>query len=128
MRVLIVDDAVAFATLISHWLKCCPEVELVGVARSGGQAVEDVARLRPDVVILDHLLYDVPEGSEALAPMLRAEHPEVGIVLVSAMPEERLGPIAARCGADAHLSKGASPDAFCAAVREIGNRVKSVTA
>lgn len=115
-RVLIVDDALAFATLMSHWLRGCPEIELVGIARSGAEAVEQVEQLRPDVVVLDHLLHDVPAGSETLAPRLRAAHPEVGIVLISAMPEDRLEGIAQRCGADAFLSKGSEADRLCTAI------------
>src|SRR4051794_11830427 len=123
IRVLIVDDAVAFATLIRHWLKACPDIELVGVARSGAEAVEEVARQRPDIVVLDHMLHDVPDGSAALAPQLRELHPGLGIVLVSAMPEARLATVAERCGADSYVSKGATADRLCEAIVTVGRRL-----
>jgi DNA-binding NarL/FixJ family response regulator len=128
LRVLIVDDALAFATLIAHWLRGCPQIELIGTARSGAEAIEQVERLRPDVVVLDHLLHDVPAGSEALAPQLRAMHPDVGIVLISAMPQDRLEGIAGRCGADTYLSKGSGADRLCEAILAVGRRLEAVPA
>ena len=120
VRILICDDAVAFATLVGHWLSRCEDLEVVGVARSGHDALALAEELTPDVILLDHLLHDVPRGSEELGPQLRDLLPEMAIVLVSGMPEADLAGFAERCGADAHLSKGSGPDALCAAVRAAG--------
>jgi DNA-binding NarL/FixJ family response regulator len=117
VRVLICDDAVAFATLVRHWLSGRPGFEVVGTATSGSQALEGVIRLMPDVIVLDHILYDVPGGSAELVPLLRRAHPELRIVLVSGMSADRLGPIAARCGADGFVSKASTTDEICEAIR-----------
>lgn len=121
IRVLICDDAAAFSTLVRHWLVDCDDIEVVGVARSGAEALEMIAPLAPDVVVLDHLLYDVPEGSERLGPELRERCPGVGLVLISGMPGLQLAEIAARCGADAFLSKASTSDALCDAIRQAAN-------
>jgi DNA-binding NarL/FixJ family response regulator len=123
VRVLICDDAVAFATLVRHWLSGCEDVEVVGSAGSGHEALSLVVTLEPDVVVLDHLLYDVPRGSEELGPMLRERRPGLAIVLVSGMPEADLADVAARCGADAFASKASKPEELCAAVRQAGGAV-----
>jgi DNA-binding NarL/FixJ family response regulator len=128
VRVLICDDARAFAMLVRHWLSRCPDVEVVGVAGSGEKALELVSSLTPDVIVLDHLLYDMPRGSEDLGPMLRHRLPGLGIVLVSGMPEADLAGLAARCGADAHVSKASKPDALCGAVLETARRVSGLVA
>ena len=116
---MICDDAVAFSTLVVHWLGGCDDIEVVGVAGSGTEALEMAGPLAPDVVVLDHLLYDVPEGSERLGPELRERSPGVGIVLVSGMPAADLAEIAERCGADTFLSKASGPAELCEAVRVV---------
>jgi DNA-binding NarL/FixJ family response regulator len=125
VRVLICDDARAFAVLVRHWLAGCDDVEVVGTAASGREALELVGALEPDVIVLDHLLYDVPRGSEELGPLLRERRPELGIVLVSGMPEGDLAAVAARCGADAYASKASKSEVLCAAVRTAAERVGS---
>lgn len=76
----------------------------------------------PDVVILDHLLHDVANGSEEITPLIRAELPDVGVVLVSGMPTEALEGLAARAGADAFVSKATSPDDLCRCIREAARK------
>jgi two-component system invasion response regulator UvrY len=117
VRVLICDDAVAFATLVRHWLSRCADIEVVGTAGSGREALALVETLTPDVIVLDHLLYDIPRGSEELGPLLRERLPEVKILLVSGMPEADLAGVAERCDADGYVSKGSKPEALCDAVR-----------
>lgn len=118
IRVLICDDAVAFATLVRHWLAGCDDVEVVGTAGSGAEALEVVETLAPDVIVLDHLLYDVPEGSVWLGPELRRRCPGLRIVLVSGMPGHQLAAVAERSQADAYVSKAAKSDDLCRAIRE----------
>jgi DNA-binding NarL/FixJ family response regulator len=117
IRVLICDDAVAFSRLVEYWLSDCDDIEVVGIAPSGKDALEQLAPLAPDVVVLDHLLYDMPRGSEELGPRLRERRPELRIVLISSMPTDDLAAVAARCGADAYLSKASTPEALCDAIR-----------
>ena len=85
MRVLIVDDSALMRRLLSDLLGSSPEIEVVGVARDGREAVAQAARLRPDVITLD---VEMPEvsGLEAL-PALLAVH-EVPVVMVSALTQE----------------------------------------
>src|SRR5262245_58668042 len=71
--------------LLSDLLGASPEIEVVGVARDGREAVMQAARLRPDVITLD---VEMPEvsGLEAL-PALLAVH-EAPVVMVSALTQE----------------------------------------
>src|SRR5690349_14947440 len=52
---LICDDAIGFPALVRHWLADAAGVNVVGVARSDGEAMALMSELDPDVVILDHL-------------------------------------------------------------------------
>ncbi len=62
---LIVDDSALMRRLLSDMLGSSPEIEVVGVARDGREAVAQAAQLRPDVITLD---VEMPEvsGLEAL--------------------------------------------------------------
>jgi CheY-like chemotaxis protein len=52
-RVLLVDDSPAFRGLLQWYLGTLPEVEIVAEADNGEQAIAEVARLQPDVVLMD---------------------------------------------------------------------------
>ena len=82
---MIVDDSALMRRLLSDLLGSAPEIEIVGTARDGREAVLQAARLKPDVITLD---VEMPEvsGLEAL-PALLAVH-EVPVVMVSALTQE----------------------------------------
>ena len=85
VRVLIVDDSALMRRLLSDLLGSSPEIEIVGTARDGREAVLQAIRLKPDVITLD---VEMPEvsGLEAL-PALLAVH-EAPVVMVSALTQE----------------------------------------
>ena len=85
IRVLIVDDSALMRRLLSDLLSSAPEIEIVGTARDGREAVLQAARLKPDVITLD---VEMPEvsGLEAL-PALLAVH-LAPVVMVSALTQE----------------------------------------
>ena len=108
VRVLICDDAVLYATMLSAWLRDDPRVEVVGTASSAPEALELAGRLAPDVVVLDHLLRD--SRSPELLPKLRAQAPGATVVLVSGLPPDQLAEAAAAVAADAWIPKASTPD------------------
>jgi two-component system, chemotaxis family, protein-glutamate methylesterase/glutaminase len=85
IRVLIVDDSALMRRLLTDLLSSAPEIEIVGTARNGREAVLQAAQLKPDVITLD---VEMPEvsGLEAL-PALLAVH-EAPVVMVSALTQE----------------------------------------
>jgi two-component system chemotaxis response regulator CheB len=85
VRVLVVDDSALMRRLLTDLLGSAPEIEVVGVARDGREAVSQAVRLKPDVITLD---VEMPEvsGLEAL-PALLAVH-EAPVVMVSALTKE----------------------------------------
>ncbi len=56
LRVLVVDDSAYIRKVVAQMLQRSPFIEVVGVARDGEEALEEVARLRPDVVTLDLIM------------------------------------------------------------------------
>jgi two-component system chemotaxis response regulator CheB len=83
IRVMIVDDAVVVRGLMSRWLAEEAGIEVVGNFRNGRDAVDNVLRTKPDVVILD---IDMPEldGLSAL-PLLLARKPDLVVIMASTL-------------------------------------------
>jgi two-component system chemotaxis response regulator CheB len=85
VRVLIVDDSALMRKLLADLLSERPEIEVVGKARDGLEAIELAGRLKPDVVTLDVEMPNL-SGLEALPALLDAH--EVPVVMVSALTQE----------------------------------------
>jgi DNA-binding NarL/FixJ family response regulator len=115
-RVLLCDDAAAFSLLFRLWMEAC-DVDVVGETDNAPDAVRMAGDLRPDVIVVDHLLRDVT--SEGLVPQLRDAAPDAKLLLISGMPNDQLAAIARTAGADGHLSKASTADAMCRAVRAL---------
>lgn len=83
IRVMIVDDAVVVRGLMSRWLGEEKDIEVVGIFRNGREAVDNVIRTKPDVVILD---VEMPEldGLAAL-PLLLARKPDLIVIMSSTL-------------------------------------------
>jgi DNA-binding NarL/FixJ family response regulator len=113
---MLCDDAIAYSLLFRRWMDACG-VTVVGEADNAADAVAMAAELRPDVIVVDHLLRDAT--SDELAPRLREAAPDARLLLISGMPDDRLAAFAAAAGADGHLSKAATARAMCEAVRAL---------
>jgi len=116
IRVLLCEDSLGFRMLASAWLDDADDMELVGVAETGNEAVELAGQLQPEVVLLDHLLPDA--DSSTLVVRLREAAPGVAIALVSGMPNDLLGAEAGLAGVEAYCSKASEPSGFLTIVRE----------
>ncbi|HOP07143.1 MAG TPA: chemotaxis-specific protein-glutamate methyltransferase CheB [candidate division Zixibacteria bacterium] len=82
LKTLIVDDTITYRTLLRTALSELDGIEVVGVASNGETALERVAQLIPDLVILD-VEMPVKNGIEALAE-IRESFPDVSVVMFSA--------------------------------------------
>ncbi len=89
MRLLVVDDSVVFRMFLRKCLSGLDEVEVVGAARDGMDAMDKVAELAPDVITLD---MNMPRmnGMETLAALKR-DHPGVKVIIVAAETEDDAG-------------------------------------
>jgi DNA-binding NarL/FixJ family response regulator len=103
VRVLTVDDHPAFLDAARALILATPSFELAGQVTSGEAAVAAVARLDPDVVLMDVFLPDI-DGYEATR-RITALDGRATVVLISASDEALEGDIAALCGADAFVAK-----------------------
>lgn len=83
IRVMVVDDAVVVRGLFSRWVEAEPDLELVASLRTGREAIDQIERADPDVVVLD---VDMPEldGITAL-PFLLEKKPDLIVIMASTL-------------------------------------------
>jgi two-component system chemotaxis response regulator CheB len=83
IRVMVVDDAVVVRGLFSRWIESEPDLELVASLRTGREAVNQLERADPDVVVLD---VDMPEidGIAAL-PLLLKKKRDLVVIMASTL-------------------------------------------
>ena len=100
LRVLIVDDDARVRRALRSLVECSPDLTVVGEARSARSARRLDLELDPDVVVLDLLLPQAPDGMGVLRELRSRDRP---VVAISRMGE--LGPEAMVAGAHAFLEK-----------------------
>jgi DNA-binding NarL/FixJ family response regulator len=105
MRVLIADDSRRTRNGLRALLVTCPEVDVVGEAVDGREALELVAEHRPDVVVMDVRMPAI-DGLVA-THVIKARWPDVRVVVLTMYDDRRAE--AATAGADAFLVKGCPP-------------------
>jgi DNA-binding NarL/FixJ family response regulator len=120
IRVLVVDDQRIIRQAIRALLAGTPGLEVIGEADGGEVAVRRVARLRPDVVLMDLLMPGIG-GTEAIRRIVQRGLQTRILVLTSFASVEDLGPALA-AGASGCLSKEAEPAALVRAIRQLTRR------
>lgn len=85
-RVLIVDDSSMYQRLLSDVINAHPDLEVVGVATNGKQALQLIESLQPDVVTLDILMPEM-DGIQALLEM-RRKWPAIRAIMISSLTSE----------------------------------------
>jgi len=117
IRVLIADDQRVVREGLGMVLALMTGVEVVGVAADGAEAVTLVHAVRPDVVLMD-LRMPRCDGVEATR-RLRAEAPEVKVVVLTTYSDDRSVLDALRAGARGYLTKDASGEQIHEALRQV---------
>jgi two-component system, NarL family, response regulator LiaR len=115
IRVLLVDDHTVVRRGLRLVFELEDDLEVVGEAADGREALAQVAALSPDVVVMD-LLMPGMNGVEATRA-IRATFPDVEVVALTSVLEDRMVVDAVEAGASGYLLKETRPDELFEAVR-----------
>lgn len=115
IRVLVVDDHAVVRSGLVAFLSAYDDMELVGEAGGGRDAVELCRRARPDVVLMDLVMPDM-DGAAATRAILQID-PGIQVIALTSFPQEELVQAALQAGAISYLLKNVSADALANAIR-----------
>ncbi len=115
IRVLLADDHGVIRDGLGRLISALEDVELVGVAADGAEAVDACARLAPDVVLMD-LDMPVLDGIEATR-RIAAEHPRTAVVVLTSFSDRPRIMGALEAGACGYLLKDVDADEVADGIR-----------
>jgi DNA-binding NarL/FixJ family response regulator len=118
LRVLLVDDQILFAQGLRRIFEMsAKDIEVVGISMNGKEAIDDVERYRPDVVLMD-VRMPVMDGVEATRK-LQKKHQDLSIMMLTTFDDDNYVEKAIEYGAAGYLLKDTPPDELIASVRAI---------
>ena len=115
IRVLIVDDHAMVRSGLAAFLAVSDDLELVGEAQDGAEAVRQVAELRPDVVLMD-LVMPGTDGVKATRTICE-RCPSTRVLALPSFPEDQLVQQVLEAGATGYLLKNVGADDLAQAIR-----------
>ncbi|MFZ6030648.1 MAG: response regulator [Chloroflexota bacterium] len=115
IRIMLVDDHAVVRSGLGAFLSVNPDLELVGEAENGEQAVVRAGLLKPDVILMD-LMMPVMDGVTAIRAIKKA-NPNIQIIALTSFQEDELVQNALKGGAVGYLMKNVSARELAAAIR-----------
>jgi DNA-binding NarL/FixJ family response regulator len=117
IRVLIVDDHAIVRNGLAQLLETTDDLELVGAARDGEQAVTMTAELQPDVILMD---LSMP-GTDGIAATGRivAANPSAHVLVLTSFSDKTRILDALQAGAEGYLLKHSEPETILTGIRDV---------
>ncbi|MCB0155271.1 MAG: response regulator transcription factor [Anaerolineae bacterium] len=115
IRVVVVDDHDVVRGGINFFLSTVPDIDLVGEAGSGEQAIALCEQLRPDVVLMDMRMPGM--GGIAATEVICRHHPQTRVVALTSFAENQLVQEALQAGATSYLLKDVPARELAEAIR-----------
>jgi DNA-binding NarL/FixJ family response regulator len=115
IEVLVVDDHALMRSGLSGLITSSGDMRVVGTAADGVEAIEEVARLAPQVVLMD-LSMPVMDGIAATRRIVE-EHPEVEVLVLTSFSDQQRVMEALDAGASGYVLKDTEPTDLLAAIR-----------
>ena len=116
INVLIVDDHEMVRIGVSAYLSAQPDIEVIGEAENGAEAVEKALSLRPDIILMDNVM-PIMTGAEATAQILKAWPTAKVMMVTSFLDDDKVYP-ALEAGAVSYILKTANAKQIADAIRK----------
>jgi len=116
IQVLLVDDHNVVRSGLATFLRAYDDLELVGEARNGREALNLCRQMRPDVILMDLMMPEM-DGITATRAIL-ADYPEIKIIAMTSFEEEELVQGVLAAGAISYLLKNVTADELAKAIRD----------
>jgi DNA-binding NarL/FixJ family response regulator len=118
-RVLIVDDHAPFRAGLRALLDSVPDMEVVGEAANGDEAIQKATKIQPDVILMD-IQMPGTNGIEATRQIFQSS-PHIGVVVLTMFEDDDSVFSAMRAGARGYLLKGADQAEILRAIHSVGS-------
>jgi two-component system, NarL family, response regulator LiaR len=115
IRLLLVDDHIVVRQGLRMVLALEPDLEIIGEANNGQEALGLIKKLSPQVVLMD-LLMPVMDGVSAIRA-IKKDYPDIEVVALTSVLEDRLVIDAVEAGAAGYLLKESGPEELIEAIR-----------
>lgn len=116
IKVVIVDDHEMVRIGVAAYLSAQPDIEVIGEATNGEEAIETVLSLKPDIVLMDNVM-PIKTGAEATAEIL-AQWPQAKVMIVTSfIDDDKLYP-ALEAGAVSYILKTSNAKQIADAIRK----------
>ncbi len=115
IRVILVDDHDMVRRGLAVFLQSFDDLQLVGQAGDGAEALRLCAELQPDVVLMDLVMPEL--DGVAATRAIRQDHPEIQVIALTSFKDDELVEGALRAGAISYLLKNVSIDELANAIR-----------
>jgi two-component system, NarL family, response regulator LiaR len=115
IRVLLVDDHAVVRSGLAAFLSVYDDLELVGEASGGKEAVRMALERDPDVILMDLVMPDLDGAGATKA--IREERPDIQVIALTSFKEDELVQAAMAAGAIGYLLKNISADELAGAIR-----------
>lgn len=117
IRILLVDDHTVMRRGLASMLRQEEDIEIVGEAENGHDAIEKARQIRPDVILMDFSM-PLMNGLDATR-LIHAEHPDIRIIGLSMFDEAERAEAMIQAGASAYTAKSEPPEVILAAIRNL---------
>jgi DNA-binding NarL/FixJ family response regulator len=117
IQILIADDHTLFRDGLVGLLNSVEDIDVIGTAQNGREAVNKAAELQPEVILMDILMPEL-NGIDATQAIIK-DFPSMGVIMLTMFEDDESVFSAMRAGARGYILKGADQDDVLLAIRAV---------
>ncbi|HEY9892602.1 MAG TPA: response regulator transcription factor [Candidatus Sericytochromatia bacterium] len=117
IRILLVDDRHIIRRGIKSILECYSDMQVIGEAENGQEAIDQIPILQPDIVLMD-IRMPVMDGVAATGAIAQS-YPDTKVLVLTTFDDDEYVSQAMRLGAKGYLLKDTEPDELALAIRAV---------